>query len=555
MKITGEPKKIAAPVEGKHSNEGGVQFTDSTNAEPKGDSLMTSSTAMPSKAAASRTTSAPRGKGAHIAQRSGSDPGSSNDPAVADGGELDDDDESSENGVVLHKSKDYRFGAVYWRHGFSLPENGRIKISGQTLSFKGIIGTKLYFDLGKIDVVKAPRMGGLVHDAFTVTSMDNSNASDAGGKFLFSTVLRDRKKVLDKIQEAMANVKLRKEEEEFDAISGRGGARDAKKKKFRMPPDATLQKMNIIGEKKLKGVSVKDYYEVAWSEGHNCEKNPVYGPFLEKQKKNNVTVGPWETGTEKFEGGWCCETYTEERIVTFNFMKQTIGQTLVEVKHTQRCRRLGDDQCIVQITMEMKGFPYADCFVVEVRHVASRVGDNDLSIQIGMFVKFLKSCMFENKIKTNSGAETTKAQLALLEMIIDGCAPYIKEAVDDNADESEEDEEEIQQKDGALTAGSPKTMARGPISLPDPIFKAIRFVMMACVAFFRACLWPYIQPELFDPIPPHSIEEALQSTRARMKLLKEISLKSVSERRRKDISREMLLIEKSLSRIEKMSSN
>ena len=40
-----------------------------------------------------------------------------------------------------------------------------------------------------------------------------------------------------------------------------------------------------------------------------------------------------------------------------------------------------------------KGFPYADCFVVEVRHVASRVGDNDLQIQIGMFVRFLKVCM------------------------------------------------------------------------------------------------------------------------------------------------------------------
>ena len=38
-----------------------------------------------------------------------------------------------------------------------------------------------------------------------------------------------------------------------------------KKKKFRMPPDATLQKMRIIGERKLKGVSLQDYYEVAVS--------------------------------------------------------------------------------------------------------------------------------------------------------------------------------------------------------------------------------------------------------------------------------------------------
>lgn len=44
--------------------------------------------------------------------------------------------------------------------------------------------------------------------------------------------------------------------------------------------------------------------------------------------------------------------------------------------------------------------------MVEVRHVASRVGDNDLLIQIGMFVKFMKSCMFESKIKVSSTLKT-----------------------------------------------------------------------------------------------------------------------------------------------------
>lgn len=49
------------------------------------------------------------------------------------------------------------------------------------------------------------------------------------------------------------------------------------------------------------------------------------------------------------------------------------------------------------------GFPYADCFMVEVRHVVSRVGDNDLSIQIGLFVNFVKKTMFESKIKVCMG--------------------------------------------------------------------------------------------------------------------------------------------------------
>mmetsp|Transcript_36029 Transcript_36029/g.58737 ORF Transcript_36029/g.58737 Transcript_36029/m.58737 type:complete len:320 (-) Transcript_36029:1517-2476(-) len=229
--------------EAKNAPAAGVKFTDSTKPVPKKDSLMTSSTT-------------------HISQRSSSDPG------TGDRGEID-DDESGDNGIVFHISNDYKFGAVYWRHGFSLPESGRMLLSGQTLSFKGMRGTRLSFDLGNVDIGKASRMGGLVHDVFVVSTVKskNSNASAAeaevGGKFLFSTVLKDRKKVLDKIQSAMANVKLCKEEEEFETNSRRGGARDAKKKKFRMPPDPTLQKMKMIAERKLKGVSLADYFEVA----------------------------------------------------------------------------------------------------------------------------------------------------------------------------------------------------------------------------------------------------------------------------------------------------
>lgn len=294
----------------------------------------------------------------------------------------------------------------------------------------------------------------------------------------------------------------------------------------------------------MKGASLQDYYAVAWSD----IKKPMYGPFLEKQGKNNVSVSKWEAGA--YEGEWCGETYTEERIVTFNFMKQTIGQTLVEVKHTQRCRRV-DDQCIVQIKMEMKGFPYADCFVVEVRHVASRVGENDLSIKIGMHVKFLKSCMFESKIKTNTGAETTKAQLALLDIVLEGCAPYAK-TVEGSPDESEDEDED--ETEGALITGAPTAVSRGPIELPEPIFKVLRLIVVAFVTIFHTCLRPYLPSELFDPPNPSTVEEALCSARARVKLLDSISLKSAPERRRKDVSREIALIGKSLDRIEKMST-
>mmetsp|Transcript_29015 Transcript_29015/g.61761 ORF Transcript_29015/g.61761 Transcript_29015/m.61761 type:complete len:307 (+) Transcript_29015:128-1048(+) len=231
-----------------------LRFTASTKLEPKADTLMTSSTA--SKAALSRTASEPLAKPTHITQRS------SSDPAPDDRGQFD-DGVDGDKCIVFHKDNDLKFGSVYWRHGFSLPENGRMLLSGGTLSYKGIIGTKLSFDLNDVDVNRVSRMGGLVHDAFAV-SVKSSVGTEEGEKFLFSTVLKDSKKVLDKIQSAVANVRLGKEEEEFDAISGRGGGeKDAKIKKFRMPPDPTLQKMNIIAERKLKGVSLQDYYEVA----------------------------------------------------------------------------------------------------------------------------------------------------------------------------------------------------------------------------------------------------------------------------------------------------
>ena len=211
------------------------RFTDTTKAEPTNDSLVTSSTA---------------------------DPNRSSDPVPGED-EQTQGVRDSDKGIVFHRSS-WKCGVVYWRHGFSLPENGRMKIKGDALTFKGIVTSKA-FQLNDIDVEKTSRMGGFVHDAFIISVRSTEGkGQDGNGKYFFSTVMKDRKKVLDKIQTAIANVKLGKEEENFDAISGRGGKRGAKTK-FRMPPDPTLQKMDSIAKKKLKGVSLQDYYEVAVS--------------------------------------------------------------------------------------------------------------------------------------------------------------------------------------------------------------------------------------------------------------------------------------------------
>jgi hypothetical protein len=45
------------------------------------------------------------------------------------------------------------------------------------------------------------------------------------------------------------------------------------------------------------------------------------------------------------------------------------------------------------MTVEMDGIPYSDVFAVEVRWSARRVGTDDISIDAGVFVRFIKSSM------------------------------------------------------------------------------------------------------------------------------------------------------------------
>mmetsp|Transcript_1262 Transcript_1262/g.2047 ORF Transcript_1262/g.2047 Transcript_1262/m.2047 type:complete len:455 (-) Transcript_1262:125-1489(-) len=313
------------------------------------------------------------------------------------------------------------------------------------------------------------------------------------------------------------------------------------KKKFRMPPDDVLQKMIVIGKQKIKGVSIQDYYEVAWSEGNDCDKEPIYGPFLTSCGKNDVNVDKWESQEGGYKGEWCGENYTQQRIVTFNFMKQTIGQTLVSVQHTQRCRRIENDRCILHMTLKMKGFPYADCFVVEVRHVASRVGENDILVEMGLHVRFLKSCMFESKIRSNTTAETTKLQMDLLALITEGCKPYAKEIAGDEEEEVEEDEGDEEEIDD--TAEESKDII---CDLP-----LIRFFITLGAKIF---LWPFIKLDLFDPFPPTTVDEALTNVRRRVALLDKISCDRVTDEQKDELAKEMKAIQASLKHIEAITS-
>jgi hypothetical protein len=83
-----------------------------------------------------------------------------------------------------------------------------------------------------------------------------------------------------------------------------------------LPPDEKIKNMDIIVSKRLKGVSIPDFYAIAFSEGNRTGKEPLYGPWLEENGKKNVKVGDWEftEGAEEFEGKWCREKYKQKRV-------------------------------------------------------------------------------------------------------------------------------------------------------------------------------------------------------------------------------------------------
>jgi hypothetical protein len=84
-----------------------------------------------------------------------------------------------------------------------------------------------------------------------------------------------------------------------------------------VPPDDTLKEMNIIINRRLKDISIPNYYAAAWSEDTTGnEQEPLYRSFLEESGKENIVVGEWEVAEagNEFVGDWDGEKYTHKRV-------------------------------------------------------------------------------------------------------------------------------------------------------------------------------------------------------------------------------------------------
>ena len=220
-----------------------------------------------------------------------------------------------------------------------------------------------------------------------------------------------------------------------------------------VPPDEVLTRMNLFLKRKLRGVSVQDYYSTVWSE--ECGDGiiePFYAPWLESCGKFNINVGSWEDASSSSSSGtgivnpWDGESYDRQRIVTFTTKRSGIGPSTADATQTQRCRLEGNDRCIVSLTINMK-VPFGDCFSVEVRWVVSRADTSsrhgrELSVSCGMIINFNKSCFVEGKIRANTTVETQKGQTSLFDNMKKACRATSREGSSNVhvAEEADDDE-------------------------------------------------------------------------------------------------------------------
>jgi hypothetical protein len=229
-----------------------------------------------------------------------------------------------------------------------------------------------------------------------------------------------------------------------------GSPKSAKSALPDVPPDEVMKKMDVVLSKKIKNVSIQRFYELIWSEGQGgVDEKPFYGPCLVDMGSHKVSVGEWEFAKDEadhFTNQWCGEKYSQRRVVTFEFTRKThlyVGPPIAGVKQTHHCLVKGNDVCILAITAEMNGIPYADCFAVEVRWFARRSGSRDIHVDIGVVVDFKKSTMFASKIRAGTITETTPVHHAVFERAKAVCLEAGGEGLSGIEAEEDKEEEEL----------------------------------------------------------------------------------------------------------------
>lgn len=255
--------------------------------------------------------------------------------------------------------------------------------------------------------------------------------------------LTDRDGVVANLKRLKAEYGAENEEPEGSIVSENEGGTGPQLPP--VPPDSLLENMEIVVARTIKNVSIRHIFENVWAD--RTEGESFYESWLKDEECFDIGMGEWEIAEPgaKFRNEWCNEKYDQQRLVTFKFNRTThlyIGPPVAFVKQRHFLRADDNDRCVLAISAEFEGIPYADTFAVEMRWVATRMGTNDAQVQVGLFVNFKKSTMMKSQIKSGTITETKSVHLRLFDAVKKACKNTQDDKSDNNEDEEDEDEDE-----------------------------------------------------------------------------------------------------------------
>ena len=337
------------------------------------------------------------------------------------------------------------------RMGFLAPYlHGRLYITTEAIYF---LAAENHFTLhwGKIlSIAKEKGFMGSNNATDLVISYQSGNSISS---FLLCRV-KDRDKVVANLQRVKA------ENEQSECLMNIESDSKNQSHLPQIPPDSLLQDMEIVVSRTIKNVSIESIFEKVWAD--RAEDESFYGSWLQNEECFDIVMGEWEVtkSCDGFRNEWCNEKYDQYRLVKFKFNRTThlyIGPPVAIVKQRHFVRVEKNDKCVLAISAEFEGIPYADTFAVEMRWVATRVGSNDSLIQVGLFVNFKKNTMLKSQIKSGTITETKNVHLRLFNAVKKVCTNS-QDIESEDDDKDGETQEEIAntkaEKDFFITLGS-----------------------------------------------------------------------------------------------------
>jgi hypothetical protein len=315
-------------------------------------------------------------------------------------------------------------------------EHGRLFILHKKMVFVAWKGRKAIVPFsGVTSLEKQENLFNLAEDTFLVTAQKGDTQST-----LLLGCFTSRDEVLGLLQNLVDSAK----KEEAQAKKSQTGEVGCEGKSTRasapvlpVAPDATVQKMETVLSKKLRGILIGRFHQAVWLGETQSADKCLYEQWLKKGNCYDISIGDWESVAGGYKGPWCSETYSHKRLLSFKIKRKAmVGPPVANVTQTQYIR-LDEDRSVMQMTISFDGIPLSDCFSVEVRWVASRSGSKDISIQVGVEVEFQKSTLLKKQIRNGTLTETKPSHLSLFDFVKDVLS---KEADVDETGGEEDDE-------------------------------------------------------------------------------------------------------------------